>query len=717
MIVNLYRDDNLDPNDGKTLIAAGLTAASGSYVWNTAANNVPNGTYYIYAEATDTWQVSGSYGDAPLIVSAPCTYSLTPTTGSVPNAGGASSFGLTTGNLCDWTAQSNSGFIAVTSSLVGSGSHTISYTVAANPLRTARTGTITAGGQTFTVTQLPAPAPFDFDGDGRADRTVYSPGSGIWKTAGGATRQFGLPGDMPVPGVYDGNGVLDTAVFRPSSGDWFVDGLAPFNWGRAGDVPMPADFATATASPTRRCSARPTARAASSGARPVHAGVGLRKRHSAAPATSTVTARPISRCSAAVDRSVVRDLRRVQRYTTGATYHRGVAGDAPLLGDFDGDGRPTSSPIGRRRANGSSRSRSVADLRLPTRYVGRPCDVRCCARHGRRSRRRHRRLSARRRHVVDVQSHHGFRRRQSVRRDRRSAAMERPQFHAPPTADFDGDHRADLTVFRPTTGEWFTRFSATGYATTDQHQWGLNGDLKVPGDYDGDGKTDLAVFRPSSAIWYINFSSTGYGTSLAVQWGLSSDIPVPADYDGDGRTDLAVFRPSSGEWYLRLSANNYGTFQVAQFGLPSDIPVPADYDGDGRADFAIFRPSTGQWFLKLSSGAYGGVVVKQFGLPSDVPLPSDWDNDGRADLAVFRPSTGQWFGADALTTIQHNPRVWGVTGDLPVSQDFDGDGVMDSAVFHPPTGQWFVKLSSTATGTLSIQWGVTNDQPLFRVGG
>jgi len=133
-------------------------------------------------------------------------------------------------------------------------------------------------------------------------------------------------------------------------------------------------------------------------------------------------------------------------------------------------------------------------------------------------------------------------------------------------ADFDGDGRSDLSVFRPSDGNWYVMESATN--TFRAQHFGLAGDKIVPGDYDGDGIIDLAVFRPSDQNWYIRRSSDPTPTSV-INWGLATDKLVPGDYDGDGLTDVAVYR--DGTWYIHQSSN--GQFVAQQFGLAGDIPI------------------------------------------------------------------------------------------------------------------------------------------------
>ena len=243
-----------------------------------------------------------------------------------------------------------------------------------------------------------------------------------------------------------------------------------------------------------------------------------------------------------------------------------------------------------------------------------------------------------------------------------------------PPADFTGDRRTDISVFRPSSGAWMVSGQAGAAVFL-----GASGDIPVPCDFTGDGKTDQAVFRPAVGGWYVNGQSP-------VFFGLPGDIPVPADYDGDGRCDIALFRPSVGGWYRAGAATTF-------FGLGGDIPVPGDYDGNGTADIAIFRPAVGGWYRH-------GAATTFFGLGGDTPVPGDYDGNGTADIAIFRPTVGGWYRHGAGVTF------FGFGGDIPQPGDYDGNRTTDVAVFRPSTGQWFVQ------GQGPVSFGVSTDIPL-----
>ncbi len=271
-----------------------------------------------------------------------------------------------------------------------------------------------------------------------------------------------------------------------------------------------------------------------------------------------------------------------------------------------------------------------------------------------------------------------------------------------PSADFDGDLQTDISVFRPSDGNWYIRNS--GNANTSVVNFGLPGDIPVTKDFDGDLRADIAVFRPSNGTWYYLRSSDS--TVGGVNFGLDGDIPVAGDYDGDGRADFTVFRPSTGVWYTLRTTD--GGFSAAAFGLNGDIPTGGDFDGDGRFDIALFRPSNGVWYRINSSN--GSVVINPFGLNGDIPVAADYDGDTISDIAVFRPSTGVWY---MLRSLNNSVQIlnWGSNGDIPAVGDYDGDSIDDVAVFRPSTGVWYVRRSSNAT-FLILQFGLDGDLPI-----
>jgi hypothetical protein len=265
--------------------------------------------------------------------------------------------------------------------------------------------------------------------------------------------------------------------------------------------------------------------------------------------------------------------------------------------------------------------------------------------------------------------------------------------------DFDGDGKTDISIFRPSGGEWWYLRSVDNQNRA--FQFGSGSDKIVPGDYTGDGKTDVAFFRPTTGEWFVLRSEDS--SFYSFPFGASGDVAVPNDYDGDGKTDAAVFRPSNSTWYVNKSTG--GTL-IQQFGQNGDVPVVADYDGDGKADIAIYRVASGQWWIQRSSS---GMIAFQFGNSSDKPVQSDYTGDGKADVAFFRPSTGEWFVLRSENQSFYS-FPFGTNGDLPVPGDYDGDGKSDAAVFRPSNTTWFVQ--QTTAGTLIRQFGNTGDKPV-----
>jgi hypothetical protein len=81
-----------------------------------------------------------------------CTYSITPISSAPAAAGGTASVTVTATPGCSWIATSNDAWIAITGGSSGTGSGTVSYSVAQNTSG-ARSGTMTIAGRTFTVNQ------------------------------------------------------------------------------------------------------------------------------------------------------------------------------------------------------------------------------------------------------------------------------------------------------------------------------------------------------------------------------------------------------------------------------------------------------------------------------------------------------------------------------------------------------------------------------------
>ncbi len=599
-------------NDSFITINSGSSGnGNGTISYSVAANTgiARTGTVTIAGQTFTVTQASG------------CAYTLTPANINISANGGNDSFNVTSGTGCAFAAVSNNSFITITSGASGTGSGTVTFSVAANS-GAARTGTITVEGQTFTISQSAIPTLTINNvslNEGSSGTTTFnftvtlSAASAQTVTVNYATAD----GTAVSPSDYQAKN--DSLSFAPGETSKTITVLVN------GDLDVEPDE-TFTVNLTNSVNATIT------------------------NGTGTGTILNDDVCSYSISPANLSVNAAGGNNTLTVTTQAGCAYTAASSDSF------ISITAGANGTGSGTVSFAVAA------NSG-------AARNGR--------IFAAGQVITITQS---------------AATVDalKTKF------DFDGDGKADISVFRPDGGVWYLLNSASGFTGA---QFGASTDKIVPADYDGDGKTDLAVYR--GGTWYLNRSTAGF---TGVAFGASDDIPQPADFDGDGKADLAVWRPSSGTWYVYNLVN--GQFTAAQFGASTDKPVASDYDGDGKANYAVFRPSNGFWFIARPTGtASQNFDSIQLGIATDKPVPADYDGDGKTDVAVYRPSNGAWYvlqSTAGFTGVQ-----FGISTDLPVAADYDGDGKADVAVYR--SGVWY--LLQTTAGFTGVQFGTATDKP------
>jgi hypothetical protein len=222
----------------------------------------------------------------------------------------------------------------------------------------------------------------------------------------------------------------------------------------------------------------------------------------------------------------------------------GQAGDLPVTGDFDGDGRTDI---------GIFRNGTFLLARLKTTF---PC-FGCAAT-----------LSA-----------------------EQFATVSFGQAGDIPIAgDWDADTVDDLGVFRPGDAGTmifrikhvtFTRacptcpFLPVTTFTSESHTFGAAGQLPITGDWDNDGHDSFGVYDPALAKFFV--SDDLAEANFTFNFGVSGDRPVAGDWTGHFTDSLGVFRPSTAQWFL---ASQFGTTTDLRFtfGQSGDIPVAGHWN-------------------------------------------------------------------------------------------------------------------------------------------
>ena len=121
-------------------------------------------------------------------------FSLAANTATVGATGNSGSVTVASSGSCAWTATTTNSWLSITSGASGTGAGTVNYTCAANSTCSARTGTLTIAGQTFTVNQTGSsgsftvtPSTVSADAAGNSNSVTVSGGSCPWTASANTT--------------------------------------------------------------------------------------------------------------------------------------------------------------------------------------------------------------------------------------------------------------------------------------------------------------------------------------------------------------------------------------------------------------------------------------------------------------------------------------------------------------------------------------------------
>lgn len=286
--------------------------------------------------------------------------------------------------------------------------------------------------------------------------------------------------------------------------------------------------------------------------------------------------------------------------------------------------------------------------------------------------------------------------------------------------DFDGDNRSDFSIVRSAgtadPSVWWIRTSG-GAVITQQLGLGAGfaaGDKPTPADFDGDGKTDIAIWRPGAALtagFFIINSATSTLTSIPFGQ-TGDDVSVVDDYDGDGKADPAVYRAgAAGTHYFRGSLSNPGgNITFTPWGTTGDTAIPGDYDGDGKADVTIVRNNGGsaQHWRRLSTGS---TAIVSYGLTTDKFVTGDFDADGKTDVAAVRTNgtNFDWYILKSSSGFVAFEKFGNPSTDIITPGDYDGDNKTDIAVWRTGASadQAVFYVRNTNSSPVQFKWGLS----------
>jgi hypothetical protein len=167
-------------------------------------------------------------------------------------------------------------------------------------------------------------------------------------------------------------------------------------------------------------------------------------------------------------------------------------------------------------------------------------------------------------------------------------------------ADFNGDGRMDLFLFNPNgapdtnSGRWFRvlsdGFGDFSYVLGDV-RWAPDWNI-YPADFNGDGRSELFLYRPNGQWFRVFFEGTTARYENDFLWGTGWTIH-PGHFNGDRRSDLFLYNPANGLWFV-VTTGSDGKFlyRDGKWGANWRVQT-ASLNGDALTDLVLYNPANG----------------------------------------------------------------------------------------------------------------------------